>query len=309
MVDLPDRVRAACSEVAARARYVRIDHDRLPGYAAEFPLAVDVPGLDPAAHYLEGPHEAVTAFVLCLDAINFGSGWWPTVRKRPGRSGYLTMASGLADRFRARGPWTPDELAQLDAEQVAAVLGQDPDHELMALFATALRDLGDHVRADADGRFERLVEEAGGSAVALATRLSGWDCFADTSSYDDLAVPFFKRAQLTCADLQAAGVAQFTDLRRLTAFADNLVPHVLTLDGVLLLDPKLAARIDAGQLLVHDSPEEVELRACALHAVELLAATGEHRLSPAEIDMVLWTTGQQPRSKARPRPRARSTAY
>ena len=307
-MELPDQVRAACAQVAARARYVRIDADRVPSYASGFPAVPDVPGLDPAAHYLDGPTEAVIAFVLCIDAINFGSGWWPTVRKRPGRSGYLTMASGLADHFRAHGPWTADQLTHLAAKDIAEVVGQDPSHELMPLFAAALRDLGAHVGSDADGRFGQLLQQAGGSAIALATRLSDWDCFADTSPYDELRVPFFKRAQLTCADLQAAGVANFADLSRLTAFADNLVPHVLALDGVLLLEADLAARIEAGELLVRDSPEEVELRACALHAVELLAAAGQHRLSPAEIDMVLWTRGQEPRSKARPRPRTRSTA-
>ncbi len=279
--ELPDRVRTVCAQVAARAHRVRIDHGRIDSYAAALPARADVPGLDPKAHYTEGPREAVSAFVLCIDAINFGSGWWPTVRKRPGRSGYLTMASGLADRFRSRGPWP----------------------------AAALRDLGTHVRDDAGGRYEQVVDEARGSAVALATRLSGWDCFADVSVYEELEVPFFKRAQLTASDLHLAGVAQFGDLDRLTAFADNLVPHVLALDGVLILDPKLAERIETGILLIHDSPEEVELRACALHAVELLAAACGHRLSPAQIDMVLWTRGQHPRSKARPRPRARSTAY
>ena len=34
------------------------------------------------------------------------------------------------------------------------------------------------------------------------------------------------------------------------------MPHVLALDGVLLLDPELAARIEAGELLVHDSSED-----------------------------------------------------
>jgi len=87
------------------------------------------------------------------------------------------------------------------------------------------------------------------------------------------------------------------------------VPHVLIVDGVLELDPPLARRIAAGQLLVHDSAEEVELRACALHAVELLVAATQSRLCAAEIDMVIWTRGQQPHMKARPRPRARNTAY
>jgi hypothetical protein len=309
IVDLPDRVRAACAQVAARARSVRIDHERIGPYAAALPAAADVPVLDPEAHYVEGPREAVAAFVLCIDAINFGSGWWPTVRKRAGRSGYLTMASGLADRFRAHGPWPAEALAEIDAEEIAKVLGQDSQHELMPLFAAALRDLGAHVLADADGRYERVVDGAEGSAVALATRLSGWECFADVSVYQELEVPFFKRAQLTAFDLRLAGVADFGDLDRLTAFADNLVPHVLALDGVLELAPDLAERIQAGTLLVHDSAEEVELRACAVHAIELLAAAGQHRLLPAEIDMVVWTRGQEPRSKARPRPRSRNIAY
>src|ERR1700742_2654340 len=101
VTDLPDRVRRACAEVAGRARQVTIDRDRLSVVAGELPEVADVPGLDPVAHYVEGPRDAVITFIVCIDAINFGSGWWPTVRKRAGRSGYLTMAGRLADRFRA----------------------------------------------------------------------------------------------------------------------------------------------------------------------------------------------------------------
>jgi len=41
---------------------------------------------------------------------------------------------------------------------------------------------------------------------------------------------------------------------------------------VLEFEPELVARIDREELLEHDSPEEVEIRACAVHAVELLVA-------------------------------------
>ena len=42
--------------------------------------------------------------MLVLDSINFGSGWFPTLRKRPGMSGYFTVASSL-DRFLAVVRW------------------------------------------------------------------------------------------------------------------------------------------------------------------------------------------------------------
>jgi hypothetical protein len=50
--------------------------------------------------------------------------------------------------------------------------------------------------------------------------------------------------------------------------------------------------------LEHGSPEEVELRACAVQAVELLAAASS--LAPAEIDSALWNRGRVPRYKSLP---------
>ena len=105
-----------------------------------------------------------------------------------------------------------------------------------------------------------------------------------------------------------AGLAEPGAEGDLTMFADNLVPHVLRLDGILEYDPDLVARIDAGRLLEHDSPEEVEIRATALHAVELLVEAHGATTATA-VDYILWHRGAGARYKARPRHRARCTAY
>jgi hypothetical protein len=290
-VSLTDDVRAACREIAAGARHVRIDTDRLallePG---------EPPALDAERHYLEGSPEVVADYMLVLDSINFGSGWFPTLRKRPGMSGYFTVSSSLADFWRASGGWSLDELRAVRADEVAAVLGQDPDHELMGLYAEALRDLGRFLGAR---RALDLVAEAGGSAERLASMLAEGMPF-----FDD--VGFWKRAQIAPNDLALAGVAEFEDLDRLTIFADNLVPHVLRVDGVLVYDPELAARIDAGELLAPGA-EEREIRGCAVHACELLS---ERLGMPARlIDVALWTKGQAPRYKSVPRHRCRTVFY
>ena len=178
----------------------------------------------------------------------------------------------------------------------------------MPLFAKSLNDLGRRVSAYHAGQFAGVVDAAGSSAVALVERLGGWPSFADTSRYDGVSVPFLKRAQIAAADLARAGVAAFRDLDALTMFADNLVPHVLRLDGLLTYDPALLERIERGELLQHGSPEEVELRACALHAVALLAAERRGAIE-ADIDYLLWHRGQEPRYKEQPRHRSRCTAY
>jgi Potential Queuosine, Q, salvage protein family len=290
-VGLCDDVRSHCAEVAAGARWVSIDLDSLGAIEPGPP-----PALDPERHYLEGSREAVAAFMLTLDAINFGSGWFPTLRKRPGSSGYYTVAWGLAERFRELGPWPASELRRLGAEEVAQVLGQDPRHELMALYADALRDLGRFLedRAPID-----VVESAQGSAERLAEALVGGMPF-----FDDRG--FYKRAQIAANDLELAGVAEFADIDRLTAFADNLVPHVLRVDGVLRYEPGLATHIDAGKLLP-PGEQEREIRACAVHACELIAA--ELDVPPRVLDVWLWDRGQEPRYKTLPRHRTRTVFY
>jgi putative queuosine salvage protein len=309
VVSIPDQVRAGCAWVACEAESVRVAEELVEDYARGLPAADALAGPDPGTQLLEGNREALAAFVICLDAINFGSGWWPTIRKRPGLSGHSTIAAGVTERFRTSGAWAPQELARIRPADVAEVVGQEPDHPLMPQFAAALRDVGSHVLADHHGRFEALVDAAAGSALALTGLLSSWRAFADASLYKERPVPFYKRAQLAAADLDRAGVASFADRHRLTAFADNLVPHVLRVDGVLELGRDLKDAIEAGELLPHGSPAEVELRAGAVHAVELLAAAGGGRLAPAEIDAALWNRGRAPRYKAIPRPRSRNTAY
>jgi Potential Queuosine, Q, salvage protein family len=284
-------VRRECAAIAASARYVEIEVDRLGAVEPGTP-----PQLDPERHYLEGTRADVATYLLTLDAINFGSGWFPTLRKRPGCSGYYTVAWALADRFRAAGPWSAAQMSALDAATVAVTLGQDADHELMALYARALRDLG----AFLDGRDAlAVVEAANGSAERLAEQLAaGMPLFEDRG--------FYKRAQIVANDLTLAGIAEFEDVDTLTIFADNLVPHVLRVDGVLRYDPALAARIDREELLEPGQAER-EIRACALHACELIA----RRLGvpPRVLDVWLWTRGQAPRYKAIPRHRTRCTWY
>ena len=283
-----DQVRRECREIAESSELVRIDLDRLGDVEPGPP-----PELDAERHYLEGSREDVAAYMLTLDSINFGSGWFPTLRKRPRSSGYYTVAWALADKFRATGPWANDELRTLSPAAVADTLEQPTDHELMTLYARALNDLGTWLGA-------RTALEAVdvGSAERLAESLTAMPFFDDTG--------FWKRAQITPNDLALAGAAAFDDLDRLTIFADNLVPHVLRVDGVLRYDAGLARRIDAGELLEPGGAER-EIRAAAVHACELIAQ--ELGVPPRILDTWLWNRGQEPRYKAIPRHRTRCVWY
>ncbi len=319
-IDVFDRIRAASREVTRRAQFVRIDDARLEAFAAELgSQAWPEDDLDPA-HHFEGDAHTSLAFTLLLDAINFGSGWFPVLSKPAGLSGYRTVATACKRRFEEQGSPSPEALRAATAESMAEMLGQDLSHpevrELMSLFAQAWRDFGHWLSASHGDRFESVVESADASAARLVASLSEMPLYRDVARYDELEVPLYKRAQITVADLDRAfggeSWGRFDDLERLTLFADNLVPHVLRCHGVLAYEEELARRIERGSLLEVGSKQEVEIRAVAVEAVErLVAALAERGRSTSAhaLDGLLWNAGQASEIKARPRHRARCTYY
>ena len=305
-----DEIRRRCRQVAEGSRWVRLDEARLASYASELRPLLDAPVDDDPGRMRLGTVADTVAFVVALDAVNFGSGWFPVLRKRPGLSGYHTVAAALRELGAPSTEW----LVTVDEAACCELFGQDPASEaaeLMGHFATAWNQLGRLLVERYDASAVHLVEAADRSAERLVELLRAAPYFDDRRSWRGIDVPFYKRAQITAADLDAAlggaGPGRFDDLDRLTIFADNLVPHVLRVDGVLVLDAELERSIDAGELVPEGSEAEVELRALAVDAVERLAPLAG--ATAAALDTVLWNRGGGDRYKAIPRHRTRTVSY
>jgi hypothetical protein len=81
----------------------------------------------------------------------------------------------------------------------------------------------------------------------------------------------------------------------MSAFADYIVPVALRLLGITRYSAQLEAAINSYQMIPHDSPWEVEIRAHCIYASALLAEE-INRLRPPnlqilipQIDARLWT--------------------
>ena len=90
--------------------------------------------------------------------------------------------------------------------------------------------------------------------------------------YKGRQVFLYKRAQIFVADLWGAfhgkGYGVFKDIGSITIMADYIVPAVLRQLGVLKYSPRLASTIENSNEIIPGNEEEVELRACSVHAVE-----------------------------------------
>lgn len=90
--------------------------------------------------------------------------------------------------------------------------------------------------------------------------------------YKGRQVFLYKRAQIFAADLWGAfkgqGLGELNDIGSITMFADYIVPAILEQLGVLKYSSALAHTIQKVSEICSGSEEEVELRACSVHAVE-----------------------------------------
>ena len=229
--------------------------------------------------------------MLILDTINFGSGWF-------GELGATT--DGLTERLtahaRAERPWTATELRALDARHGRRDARPRPaEHQLTRLYSAALNHLGAFLG------HRPMAGVLGDSAEALAERLA-----AGMPFFDDRG--FYKRAQIAANDLHLAGVVSYPDVDRLTIFADNLVPHVLRLDGVLRYSDELAAG-DRRRPRA-DRRRRVRARAARLRRPRLRGRSRSGSASPPRLlDNWLWNRGQHPPYSERPAHITRTVYY
>ncbi|NVM26841.1 MAG: hypothetical protein HWN70_13115, partial [Desulfobacterales bacterium] len=127
---------------------------------------------------------------------------------------------------------------------------------------------------------------------------------------------FYKRAQIFVADLYSAFDGKewgsFVDMDRLTAFADYKLPQVLRHLGILRYARSLAQKVDQRIFIEAGSPEEVEIRANTIWAVELirkeLVLLGK-AVRAFEVDSILWNMSQDFGIKARPHHRTVTIFY
>jgi len=122
------------------------------------------------------------------------------------------------------------------------------------------------------GNFVNCILEADHSAQKLLEIISeNFFHFRDESIYKNKTVTFYKRAQILIADIWSSfrglGFGEFHDIDTLTMFADYRVPQVLLYFGILEYSDELHETLKQGILLEHGAPEEVEIRAASIVAV------------------------------------------
>jgi hypothetical protein len=269
-------------------------------------------------------HVADPDWIFVLDALNFcfwadrGQAKWSIEYNGEPLSGYWALAASLKRAVEEGIPITNAEfLAQISSKTVAKIFRGKQQIPLFQARVKHLREIGNVLLEKYDGTFVNVLQQAGRSAVKLVREVaSHFPSFNDVALYEGKTIYLYKRAQLLVADLYGAfegeGYGDFSDLNQLTIFADYKLPQVLRHYNVLEYDDHVSYMVDNYLHFTPGSPEEVEIRAATIHAVEEMRRSltnGNQSIPAFKLDWWLWTLGQDDAVREKPYHRTRTVFY
>jgi hypothetical protein len=319
----PFGIRTCAQGVMQKASHVRISLQSIEKWVDTLEKDFKTPEWDLSLHFFDGTEKTVN-WLFALDAVNFS--FWPDEGKEKWRIFYhgkiLDGYQALAGSFKRAveegfALWNPFFLATLSKPRLRFILRGKGEIPLFFERLSNLRETGEILLKKFGGDAVNLINHAKGSSVNFVKLVvENFPSFQDVSSYQGIRVPFYKRAQLLASDLYTAfggkSFGSFVDMQVLTAFADYKIPQILRALNILIYDEHLAKMVDTKTPLPHGSPEEVEIRAATIHAVEeicLVFQSKGRKVFPFQVDAWLWQASQAFSKEVKPYHRTRTIYY
>jgi hypothetical protein len=267
-----------------------------------------------------GPVERIK-FLIILNSLSFsywGNPKWTVQYDDKEMDGAMAMVLALRRALDERVPlFDLNFCANATANDLSNILRANTEIPLLDARWKILREVGSNILARFDGNPMKILSEAKNDALDLVDLIVGcFPSFSDKSVYQEHEVWFSKRAQLLVADIhQMVGLNGFGGLKNadcLTACADYKIPMILRKLGILEYASDLARRIDGRIEIEHGSPEEIEIRASTIWAIEMIKEIVKRNrpmITSFEINDHLWLATQEKFIDDKPYHRTRTMAY
>ncbi len=316
-------LRAKSKIISDCSKLVKLDYSKIDRFCNNFDPSKLKHWLSDSPFQLTSipTDEEKLAFLTVFNSLSFS--YWGSPKWRVNFSGYII--DGTWAMLACLGRSVTSGVISLDANKLAElpeitfkeILAGSVEIPLLYERLQNIRDIGQVIANRYGGKFTNFVEESKFDAQLMLSRLtSDFSSFSDVSNYNDLTVGFYKRAQLLVSDIcnsfQHSRRLNVRGLETLTACADYKLPQVLRYYEILDYSRELIDSIVMGNELSSGSPEEVEIRANTIHAVELIKERLQNNLifvTASQINDLLWLEGQTKLPNDEPYHRTRTTAY
>ena len=348
LTNLCDRARSSTKMIVLeKSNHVKINDDAIaklvhtvPGHQfAGMTSKTGFNRFDSSVHFIGKEEKDTIQYLLVLDAINFC--FWPdhdaVTEEHPIGLEYEHVAGGLKKSVERDGIeiLSAENLGKMTGEKLREMLEWPRELPFEEVRAKRLREIGEGLARSFGGEAIELVKAAKKSAAKLVdlvvqtfpvgfTDMSRHTGECREGQFFANEIWFLKRAQIFVADVYGAlknsGAGEFTDIDKLTTFADYRVPVVLRESNILDYHSEyLHKRVDKKLNLVIGCELEVEIRCATIQAVERIrdklnekySASVNDKCTAVTVDWWLWEYGEKRRDDTnwRPHHRTRTTYY
>ncbi|MEK7172784.1 MAG: queuosine salvage family protein, partial [Patescibacteria group bacterium] len=304
---LLEKVLSTTQYVTQYSRQVKINQMAIERLAKKI-KAQPLPAWDTTIHSAGNPQETVQ-YIFLLDSLNFcfwsdkGQPRWTITHRAKQINGYFALALALKKALKKYPILDANFLAKISRQNLADIFAAS-NGQTIPLFENRLaitRQTGSVLAKKYNGQASNIIKAANKSANKLIELiLRDFPSFRDTAVFNGKKIYLLKRAQILTGDIWGSlggqGLGEFNDIDQLTCFADYKIPQILHYFNVLEYAPQLLQKIKNETLITAGSSTEVEIRANAIWAIEMLkndlAKLGRN-LPSFQIDWILWNMAQK----------------
>jgi hypothetical protein len=186
-------------------------------------------------------------------------------------------------------------LKDLKKEDLEYILRGNIEIPLFNERLNILKKLGSVLVDKYNGNFENFLEKKELDVNYLLEMLViDFDFFNDAILYMNKNIKFYKRAQLLLSDIHEY-ITPLKDPKNILACADYKLPQVFRNEGIFKYSSFLENKINAKEVIIKNSVEEIELRVNTIIAVYELYLITE--IDQRKINDYLWLMAQNPMLK------------
>ena len=243
--------------------------------------------------------------IVVFNAISFsywGDPYWNVEYKgkKYTRGSWSLMACIFRALEEEKDILDPKYLSTITKKELGIILRGNTEIPLLGERVKILREIGSVLLKKYGRNFSNVIKKSHGDALKLVKLiLDSFPSFQDFAYYKNKKILFQKRAQALVEGLYSIfhgkGYGKLKNINLLTALADYIIPNMLREVGIFEYSEKLSTKIDNKIILKKGSPEEIEIRANTIWAIELIRRKLESKkvkVSALNINDYLWTIGR-----------------
>jgi hypothetical protein len=260
-------------------------------------------------------------FLIILDSISFCF-WklpkWRIEYRNRYFDGSWGMVAALTKAFDKGIPILDfNFLKNLTLKEFNSIVEDETKLVLKEERVKTLNEVANKIIDNFNSEPEILISKSDNDAIKIQELiLTTFTSFEDIAVYNNDKIYFNKRAQLLAADinyiLELNKKPSLSNIDKITACADYKIPFILREFGILEYDSHLRSIVDNRIIIEKGTKEEIEIRAHAIWAIELLKKEYEKKnveIRSVQINDYLWLLSQIKNPNNKPYHLTLTTSY